>query len=230
MYALGKIHYTDKIHHHGYNRFYEDYLNKYRKKKFNFLEIGMDYGESMKLWRDYFKNANIFGLEIQQEYKDERINVVKGDQSNIIDLKNLVKITKKCDVILDDGSHVPEHQLISFNYLFEKCLSEGGVYIIEDIETSYWKKGNLYGYPINSGPNSSNNIVNIFKEILPIVNREFLVKSEKEKLYNNKYINNYALDNISSLNFGMNCIIIKKMSKFEKNKFFDRSYRFKKFL
>ena len=230
MYALGKIHYTDKIHHHGYNRFYEDYLNKYRKKKFNFLEIGMDYGESMKLWRDYFKNANIFGLEIQQEYKDERINVVKGDQSNLTDLKNLVKITKKCDVILDDGSHVPEHQLISFNYLFEKCLSEGGVYIIEDIETSYWKKGNLYGYPINSGPNSNNNIVNIFKEILPIVNREFLVESEKEKLYNNKYINNYALDNISSLNFGMNCIIIKKMSKFEKNKFFDRSYRFKKFL
>ena len=229
MYALGKIHYTDKIHHHGYNRFYEDYLNKYRKKKFNFLEIGMDYGESMKLWRDYFKNANIFGLEIQQEYKDERINVVKGDQSNLTDLKNLVKITKKCDVILDDGSHVPEHQLISFNYLFEKCLSEGGVYIIEDIETSYWKKGNLYGYPINSGPNSNNNIVNIFKEILPIVNREFLVESEKEKLYN-KYINNYALDNISSLNFGMNCIIIKKMSKFEKNKFFDRSYRFKKFL
>ena len=230
MYALGKIHYTDKIHHHGYNRFYEDYLNKYRKKKFNFLEIGMDYGESMKLWRDYFKNANIFGLEIQQEYKDERINVVKGDQSNLTDLKNLVKITKKCDVILDDGSHVPEHQLISFNYLFEKCLSEGGVYIIEDIETSYWKKGNLYGYPINSGPNSNNNIVNIFKEILPIVNREFLVESEKEKLYNNKYINKFALDNISSINFGMNCIIIKKMSKFEKNKFFDRSYRFKKFL
>ena len=229
MYALGKIHYTDKIHHHGYNRFYEDYLNKYRKKKFNFLEIGMDYGESMKLWRDYFKNANIFGLEIQQEYKDERIMVVKGDQSNLTDLKNLVKITKKCDVILDDGSHVPEHQLISFNYLFEKCLSEGGVYIIEDIETSYWKKGNLYGYPINSGPNSNNNIVNIFKEILPIVNREFLVESEKEKLYN-KYINNYALDNISSINFGMNCIIIKKMSKFEKNKFFNRSYRFKKFL
>lgn len=230
MYALGKIHYTDKIHHHGYNRFYEDYLNKYRNKQFNFLEIGMDYGESMKLWRDYFKSANIYGLEIQQEYKEGRINVIKGDQSNLTDLKNLVKITNKCDVILDDGSHVPEHQLISFNYLFEKCLSEGGVYIIEDIETSYWKKGNLYGYPIKSGPNSSNNIVNIFKDILPIVNREFLVESEKEKLYNNKYINKFALDNISSINFGMNCIIIKKMSKFEKNKFFDRSYRFKKFL
>lgn len=230
MYPLGKIHYTDKIHHHGYNRFYEDYLSKYRKKKFNFLEIGMDYGESMKLWKDYFKYATIYGLEIQQEYQEERINVIKGDQSNIDDLKKLIKITKNCDVILDDGSHVPEHQLISFNYLFENCLSEGGVYIIEDIETSYWKKGNLYGYPIKSGSNAINNIVNIFKDILPIVNREFLIKEEKNKLYEKNKINKYALDNISSINFGMNCIIVKKMSNFEKKKFFNRKYRFEKFL
>jgi hypothetical protein len=230
MYALGQKHYTDKIYHHRYDRFYEDYLHKYINKKFNFLEIGMDYGESMKLWKDYFKYANIFGLEIRRNYKEDRINVVKGDQNKLADLQNLIKITKNCDVILDDGSHVPEHQLFSFNFLFEKCLNYGGTYIIEDIETSYWKNGKLYGYDIKSGPNTKKNIVNIFRIILPIVNREFLTETEKNKIYKKKLVSKYVLDNISSINFGMNCIIIKKMTKEEKEKFGNRIYRFKHFL
>ena len=142
MYPLGKIHYTDKIHHHGYNRFYEDYLSKYRKKKFNFLEIGMDYGESMKLWKDYFKYATIYGLEIQQEYQEERINVIKGDQSNIDDLKKLIKITKNCDVILDDGLHTIEAQTKTFIY-FWPLLKKSGIYLIEDISDPYKLKTEL---------------------------------------------------------------------------------------
>lgn len=230
MYALSKKHYTDKFYFHGYHRFYEDFLSKYINKKFNFLEIGMYYGESMRFWKDYFKLANIYGLEIYKEYKEDRVHVMKGDQSNIDDLKDLIKITNICDIILDDGSHVPEHQLISFNYLFENCLNEGGIYIIEDIETSYWTNGKLYGYDIKSGYNSKNNIINIFKEILDIVNREFLKNQHKQKIIKNNNISEYVLNNISSINFGMNCIIVKKMEKWEKEKFGNRDYRFKKFL
>ena len=233
MYALGNKHKTDKIYHHGYHRFYEDVLNKYRKKKLNFLEIGMDTGESLNLWRDYFPKANIYGLEINQEYKNNKIYVMKGNQNKISDLKKLVKITNECEVILDDGSHVPSHQLKSFNYLFENCLKKGGVYIIEDIETSYWKRekgAKLYGYNINAGFNSKNNIVNIFQEIVPIVNREFLIQNAKNNLYSIKKISDYCLDHISSITFGMNCIIIKKMSKYEKDKFGDRDYRFRRYI
>jgi hypothetical protein len=233
MYALGNKHKTDKIYHHGYHRFYEDVLNKYRKKKLNFLEIGMDTGESLNLWRDYFPKANIYGLEINQEYKNNKIYVMKGNQNKISDLKKLVKITNECEVILDDGSHVPSHQLKSFNYLFENCLKKGGVYIIEDIETSYWKRekgAKLYGYNINAGFNSKNNIVNIFQEIVPIVNREFLIQNAKNNLYSTKKISDYCLDHISSITFGMNCIIIKKMSKYEKDKFGDRDYRFRRYI
>lgn len=233
MYALGKKHKTDKIYHHGYYRFYEDVLNKYRKKNINFLEIGMDTGESLNLWRDYFPKANIYGLEINQEYKNDKIYVMKGNQNKINDLKKLVEITKECEVILDDGSHVPSHQLKSFNYLFENCLKKGGVYIIEDIETSYWKRekgAKLYGYNINAGFNSKNNIVNIFQEIIPIVNREFLIQNAKDNLYSKKKISDYCLNHISSITFGMNCIIIKKMSKYEKDKFGNRDYRFRRYL
>ena len=233
MYKLGKKHKTDKIYHHGYQRFYEDVLTKYRNKPIHFLEIGMDTGSSLHLWKDYFKKAKIFGLEIKEEYKNENIFVMKGDQNKLTDLKKLIKITNDCDVILDDGSHVPSHQLKSFNFLFENCLKPDGVYIIEDIETSYWRKNKnaeLYGYPINAGHNSKNNIVNIFQDIVPIVNREFLIKNAKNNIYSKKNISDYCLEHISSITFGMNCIIIKKMSDFEKKKFGDRDYRFKRFI
>ena len=66
MYSLGKKHYTNKVHHHAYERYYEDFLNKYRDKRFNFLEIGMDSGASMRLWKDYFKYAKIYGLVLSR--------------------------------------------------------------------------------------------------------------------------------------------------------------------
>lgn len=236
MYAISKTVITDKVKYHGYHRYYEDFLNKYRDKKINFLEIGFWHGESAKLWLKYFKYANIYSLDSDirffEKYKinNDRFRYIKGDQGNLQDLDNVVKITGICDVILDDGSHLPKHQLISFNYLFENCLRDGGVYIIEDIETSYWKKGDLYKNEINEGPNSRTNIVNIFRVILPIVNREFLNEKETKKIYDTKYVSKYVLDNISSLNFGMNCIIIKKMSIYEKQKFGNRPYRFSHFL
>ena len=237
LYKLGKKHPTDKISYHGYDRFYEDFLYKYKKRQIKLLEIGFLYGDSIKLWLDYFKKAEIYAIEadikLYKKYKknfDKRLTLIYADQSNISDLKNIVKLIDNCEVIIDDGSHVPEHQLLSFNYLFENCLKEGGVYIIEDIETSYWKKGELYGYNVKAGPKSKKNIVNIFRIILPIVNREFLTNKEKKELYKTKYVTKYVLDNISSINFGMNCIIIKKMSNFEKRKFGDREYRFERYL
>lgn len=233
IFSLGTKYNTNKIYHHGYHRYYEDFLLKYKKKKFNFLEIGMDVGKSLFLWRDYFPKAFIYGLEIKQEYIDKNIFVIKGDQSSLKDLKKLVSITNKCNVIIDDGSHVPEHQLISFNYLFKHCLSEDGIYIIEDIETSYWrkdKKAKLYGYNIDSGYDSKNNIVNIFRDIVPIVNREFISKENKKNLIKKSRLTEYCINNISSIMFGMNCIIIKKISNYEKKKFTNRKYRYKKFI
>ena len=64
----------------------------------------------------------------------------KIDQSNSLELDKFVAtVGIKFDVILDDGSHVPEHQILTINKLWD-LVKPGGVYIIEDIETSYWKK------------------------------------------------------------------------------------------
>lgn len=226
MKRAGVLYASDKITHHGYERFYDYFLLKFKHKKINFLEIGVESGASIKMWKRYFSRAKIYGMDIGHEYDHSRGKVFKGDQSKLADLKKVVKQIKHSDFIIDDGSHVPEHQLLSFNYLFENLLNYGGVYIIEDIETSYWQNINLYGYIVNSGYNKKNNIVNIFKNITDIVNREFLEPEDIKKVNSNGQISLVNLKYISSIMFGQNCIIINKMTKDEYKKYGHRKYRF----
>jgi hypothetical protein len=193
----------------------------------NVLEIGVDNYSSIKMWLDFFKNANIYGIDInKKDFNYQRGEIFRGDQSKISDLKKVVKKIGKCGFIIDDGSHVPKHQLDTFNYLFDKCLDYGGIYIIEDIETSYWEKAKLYGYNINSGYLNEESIVEIFKNILDIVNSEFLKENNKKLLRENSKINYENLKYISMISFGYNCIIIKKMTLKEYKKYGERKYRF----
>ena len=226
MRRAGIVYGSDKLTHHGYERFYDYFLAKFKHKKINFLEVGVENGASIKMWKRYFSRAVIYGMDIGHEYSHSRGKVYKGDQSKLEDLKMVAKQIKNSDFIIDDGSHVPEHQLLTFNYFFEHLLNFGGVYIIEDIETSYWKKVIQYGYEINSGYNKKNNIVNIFKNITDIVNREFLSPEDIERLKKDSQIDLVNLKYISSIMFGQNCIVINKMSKDEYKKFGNRRYRF----
>ncbi len=102
---------TDKITHHGYDRFYPDYIKRDIKK---LLEIGVEDYCSIKLWLEYCPNAFIYGFDIKTELNNERVKVIRGDQSNEADLNNLKNnIGDNIDVILDDGSHIQTHQLLS---------------------------------------------------------------------------------------------------------------------
>ena len=224
MFKYGIQYKTDKITHHGYNRFYDMFLVPLINKNITLLEVGVDASRSLKMWNDMFKNSKIYGMDINLEFKHPKGEVYKGDQSSKKDLKRVTKLIKSADVILDDGSHVPEHQLISFNYLFNKLLKHGGTYIIEDIETSYWVNSELYGYNVKAGFNKENNIVKIFKDIVDIVNREFLTDENKEKVLKS-LIRSKNLKYISSVTFGGNCIIIKKMTLDEYNRYGNKKYR-----
>jgi hypothetical protein len=115
---------------------------------------------------------------------------------------------------------------MTFNYLFKEFLNFGGIYIIEDIETSYWKHSTLYNYRINSGYNMENNVVKIFSNIVDIVNREFLTEEDIKLLTKKSKIDIDNLKYISFIMFGQNCVIIKKMSIEEYNKYGNRKYRF----
>jgi hypothetical protein len=228
MFTSGIKYKTNKITHHGYQRFYDYFLIPIKNNKMNVLEIGVDDLRSLKMWLDFFPNAYIYGIDInKKDYNYNRGTIFQGDQSKKKDLVKIVKEIGKCKFIIDDGSHVPKHQLLSFNYLFKECLEFGGIYIIEDVETSYWKNSTLYNYPINAGYlDEKNNIVEIFKNIVDIVNREFLTEENKNFLQKYKKIDYDNLKYISMITFGGNCIIIKKMTENEYLKYGDRKYRF----
>ena len=148
FYSIG-LDKTDKISHHRYDRFYPTFLEPLRDQKFNMLEIGIDHLGSLNLWKKYFPKSFIYGIDIGIEYEDEQSKVFKLDQSSEQDLQFALNNIPQCQFIIDDGSHHPYHQYLTFIKLFPKLLKDGGVYIVEDVECNYWRPDTtIYGYNI----------------------------------------------------------------------------------
>ena len=208
---------TDKITHHGYHRIYPWFLEHYKSKgDLKMLEIGADEMGSVFLWLDYFPGIKLTIADIEKK-EFPGIECIQLDQSNQVDLFNYAKDKKGYfDIIVDDGSHVPEHQKLTIENLWQ-TLKPGGIYIIEDIETSYWGKSEIYGYNFNA---TKSNIISTFISKLNILNKEFL-NSKAFKLDSCDKI----LNETEIISFAYNCIIlIKKNVLF--HEFYDRKYRY----
>lgn len=116
---------TDKLTH-GYIPFYERYLPKNPKK---ILEIGVKEGKSIRMWREYFPDAEIHGLDLFQEHPVPPIEHVTFWTGNQLDYKILEKLrNENFDLIIEDGSHNSRDQMITFFGLFN-----GKQYFIEDL-------------------------------------------------------------------------------------------------
>ena len=149
---LFKKYETDKSNiGHGFTKYYTNHLNRLKKKRINFLEIGSARGGSAAAFVHYFDKSNIFCLDVNLtlvKYKSGKINFFGLDSSNPKMLSKFLKnieekfSVKKFDVIIDDGSHILSDQLFSINY-FYKYLKKGGYYIIEDYKfPNYFKRCN----------------------------------------------------------------------------------------
>ena len=204
---------SDKIHHHGYQRFYPRYLDGLQDRPIQMLEIGIDREESMRLWSEYLPQANIHGIDIKAYDSSERITMHQVDQSDAQQLDEFASNFKDSfDFIIDDGSHVPEHQILTLNKLWS-CLKPGGVFIIEDIETNYWGKSQCYGYNFDS---RGIKLITNLTQAINHINAEFQINAP------NKH---HVFDGIESLNFGQNCVILEKKDPRNRT-FHSRDYRF----
>jgi len=117
---------------HNYVKIYEQYFNKRKNENLNILEIGVAGGKSMKLWEEYFPNSNIYGIDIDKnckQFETERIKIVICDQKDIDKIKNL---NINFDIIIDDGSHLIEDIVFSFENLIN-FVNPNSIYIIEDL-------------------------------------------------------------------------------------------------
>ena len=126
-----------------YHRIYDRHLARFRGSKFKFLEIGVNHGGSLQIWRKYFgPDATIFGVDIDKRCAavgdPPSINIRIGSQADLPFLRSVVKEMGGIDVVLDDGSHYVSHQRASFEALFP-LLSPRGTYIVEDLHTNYWR-------------------------------------------------------------------------------------------
>lgn len=127
---------------HNYLDFYEQHLPD-RSFTGRLLEIGVMDGLSMKMWREYYPNAEIVGIDIKpmdHMYNSdwqvpESVKLITMDGTNSMQLKTLGMF----DIIIDDGSHFMSHQQQSFDILYHRQLSKKGVYILEDLWTSHIK-------------------------------------------------------------------------------------------
>lgn len=141
IYVDNKGNVVHKWHH--YLPIYDRYLSHYRGKKVRFLEIGVSQGGSLTMWRKYFGNkAIIYGIDIDSNCS--RFNGISGQvrigsQDDKDFLERVIREMGGVDIVLDDGSHKMNHLLESFNFIFPK-VNLGGVYIIEDLHTAYWKE------------------------------------------------------------------------------------------
>jgi hypothetical protein len=134
---------TDKATH-GYLEHYARHFQRFRQQPINILEIGIGTygpqggGASLRMWQRYFSRARIHGLDIvdKRKHAGGRVSVHQGDQSDKPFLVDLARRIGPLQIIIDDGSHVNEHVLASFEALFP-LLEVGGVYVIEDMQTSY---------------------------------------------------------------------------------------------
>lgn len=204
---LAQIYNTDKWGTHFYTPHYQRHFSKFKYKPIRLLEIGVGGyddpeigGESLRMWKRYFPFGRIYALDIYDKslQEESRIKIFRGSQVDKAFLKHVLnEIKYPLDIIIDDGSHINEHVVNTFIHLFPQ-LKNGGIYVIEDTQTSYWRS---YGGD-NENLNNPKTIMNFFKQIPDNLNyKEFHIKD-----YQPKYIESH----ISSISFYHNIIFITK--------------------
>jgi len=145
---LAITHGTDKFGYHDYTPNYHTLFEHLKDAPIRLLEIGVGGyqdadrgGESLEVWRDYFPNGHITGLDIQKKELDlgARVTILQGSQVDPEFLARTVSDHGPFDIIIDDGSHQNEHVVTSFGLLFP-TLAAGGIYVAEDVQTSFFPR------------------------------------------------------------------------------------------
>lgn len=138
MRELAIQHQTDKLQH-GFIEVYEKAFAHLKDIPLNILEVGIWHGASLLMWRDYFPNANVYAIDIEDKshLNGERIITEVCDQSDSEALQNVFPGIE-FDIIIDDGSHIMQHQQITLKALLPR-LKAGGIFIEEDLHTSLYR-------------------------------------------------------------------------------------------
>jgi hypothetical protein len=145
---------------------YEQFFSKYRGCDLTFIEVGVQGGGSLEMWRKYFgSTARIIGIDVDPtvlERKAPDVEIFIGNQEDPAFWAGFLPNVGPIDAFLDDGGHTMNQQINTLLSVWPK-ISIGGVYMIEDTHTSYFKDW-------GNGLYQSNTIIEFTKRISDLVN------------------------------------------------------------
>ncbi len=131
---------------HKWNHYFDIYdrhFSRFRGTDVHIVEFGVSQGGSLHMWKEYFgPDAKIFGVDINplcKQLEEEQVQIFIGDQEDRKFLKSLAKAIPRIDILLDDGGHTMKQQIHTYEELFP-FVDKNGVYLCEDLHTSYWPK------------------------------------------------------------------------------------------
>ena len=178
---------------------YEEIFNKYVGKKITFVEIGVLQGGSLHMWKEYFGNsARIIGIDLNPKAKKlekDGFEIFIGSQSDENFWDEFFSKVGKIDILLDDGGHENDQQIITLNKTIPN-MNDEGVIVVEDTHTSYLKK---FGNP------SKYSFINYSKYIIDVINSRFPATEIKK--------NNDFRNKIHSISFYESIVALKINSK-----------------
>ena len=145
---------------------YESHFSRFRGKSPKILEIGVFHGGSLQMWKEYFGHGcKIYGLDIEPRCKsleEEDIEIFIGSQTDRTFLKDIKNKIGLVDILIDDGGHTMEQQITTYEELFS-LVSDNGVYLCEDLHTSYWSDW-------GGGLKKSNTFIEYSKNFIDYIN------------------------------------------------------------
>lgn len=124
-----------------YFEIYDRHFSRFRGTDVYIVEFGVSQGGSLQMWKQYFgSNAKIIGIDINphcKQLEEEQIEIYIGDQEDRNFLKSLAEKIPRIDILIEDGGHTMMQQINTYEELFP-YVDKNGVYLCEDIHTSYW--------------------------------------------------------------------------------------------
>lgn len=120
---------------------YDRHFSAYRGRPVTVLEFGVSHGGSVQMWKKYFgRKARIIGVDIDPRCAalgEDQIEIIIGDQEDREFLRSLRERVGRVDVVIEDGGHTMTQQINTFEEVWP-LVKNGGVYLVEDLHTSYW--------------------------------------------------------------------------------------------
>ena len=155
------------LKHSAYFQVYEELLSQYRGKSITFVEVGVLNGGSLFMWRNFFgPQARIIGIDfnpLAKRWEQDGFEIHIGSQSSPNFWKTFFSQVGPVDVLLDDGGHTNEQQIVTTHEAIP-FIKDGGLLLVEDVHASYFKD---FGNP------SKYSFINYAKQFVDVVNSRF---------------------------------------------------------